>query len=157
MKHFKLVLLALVAGFALSCSSDDNGSNGTSDDMYVNFKLNGELVELIEPATTSSLASVISASEGEGNTLKYIALWMPNEPTLGSHAITLASPSDLDAYTANMEIGNDVFFDAESGTLTVTSIDAEYIEGTFSFTGEHEGTTYTVTEGEFRAYKPENP
>lgn len=157
MKHFRIVLLALVAGFTFSCSSDDNGSSATSDDMYINFKLNGELVEMVDPATISTLSSVIAGDKGEGDMFRYIGLWMPNEPTVGSHAITVSNPSDLDEYTVDVQIGNDISFEAESGTMTITSIDAEYIEGTFSFTGEYEGTTYNVTEGEFRAYKPENP
>ncbi len=151
MKKIKLVFVALLAIITFSCSSDSNSSN--NDATYINFKVNGTQVNLIEPTTLTSLMASISATEDLGADIRSIIFTVPVDVTLGVHAITDASPSDLTAYSVNYALGN-IYVTATSGTMTITSIGAEYMEGTFSFTGVDNGTTYNVTEGTFRAYKP---
>ncbi|HEX8561921.1 MAG TPA: hypothetical protein VF676_02970 [Flavobacterium sp.] len=158
MKNLKITILALVAVISFSCSSDDdnNGSNNGSDDTYVNFKVNGEQIDIIEPATITTLSTVVLATEDNGESMRSIMLRMPNDATEGTHAITLSDSQNLDTYNASVSMDGDTTVEATTGTLTITNIGTEYMEGTFSFTGEANGTTYTITEGEFRAFKPAN-
>jgi hypothetical protein len=151
MKQIKFVLLALVAGLAVSCSSS-SGSNA-NDDTYVKFKVNGTQSNMVDPGTITSLMASISASEDVGQDIRTVIFTIPVNPTVGTHQITNASPSDLTAYSATYMLG-DVNVVATSGTYTITSIGAEYMEGTFSFSGEYAGAYYAITEGTFRAYKP---
>ena len=157
MRKIQFALLALVAVFTLSCSSDDSAPANVpnNDATYINFKVNGVQSNMPEPSTITTLMASISNSEDLGSEIRSIFLTIPVDATVGTHAITDAPPSDLTAYSALYSIG-DVSVDATSGTMNITSIGEEYMEGTFSFTGEFEGTTYTITEGVFRAYKPTN-
>jgi hypothetical protein len=153
MKNFKFILLAIVAILTFSCSSSDSSG---SDSTYIRFKVNGgNQINLVDPATITSLMTSISASEDLGSDIRSIFFTIPVDVTTGAHAITDASGSDLTAYSVDYSLGN-VYVTGTSGTFTITSIGSEYMEGTFSFTGVDSGTgaTYTITEGSFRAYKP---
>jgi hypothetical protein len=157
MKKIQIALLALMTVFTFSCASDDSSSNnnGNNDDTYINFKIDGTQVNMSEPTTITSLMTSISNSQEAGEDFRSIVLTIPVDASVGSHSITDASPSDLTAYSAHYSMG-DVTFDAVTGTMNITSMGEEYMEGTFSFSGEYEGTTYHVTEGTFRSYKPNN-
>ncbi len=158
MQKIKVALLAIMTVFTFSCSSDDDNNNGggqASDETYINFKIDGEQVNMIEPGTITSMMASISASENTGSDIRNINFTIPVDATVGTHALTDASPADLTAYSVQYSYG-DLWFDATSGTFTITSIGEEYMEATFSFTGEYEGVTYNVTDGELRAYKPNN-
>lgn len=153
MKNFKFILLAIVAVLTFSCSSS---SGGSSDSTYIRFKVNGgTLINLVDPGTITSMMASISASEDLGTDIRSIFFTIPVNVTTGAHAITDASGSDLTAYSVDYSFGN-VYVTGTSGTFTITSIGAEYMEGTFSFTGvdSDTGASYTITEGTFRAYKP---
>ena len=152
MKKITLALVALVAILSFSCSSSSS-SGSSSDTTYINFKVNGTQVNLVEPGTITTMMASISATEDVGQDIRSIIFTMPVDATVGAHAITDASGSDLTAYSVNYSLG-DVNVNATSGTFTITSIGAEYMEGTFSCTGTDNGTTYNITEGTFRAYKP---
>jgi hypothetical protein len=44
--------------------------------------------------------------------------------------------------------------DASLGTMVITEVGEDFVEGTFSFSGtNNNGTTATVTNGRFRALK----
>lgn len=106
----------------------------------------------MEPASSTSLKFRISADQGLDDTYRGIALVIPVEYSLGMHTITDA-PSDVDAYEANYSQG-DQTIDGTAGTLNITAINENYIEGTFNFTGEDgDGTPFTVTDGSFRAFR----
>jgi hypothetical protein len=154
MKVFKFALIALFAGVIVSCSSSSNGGSA-NDATYINFKVDGTQVNIIEPGTITTEMANISASEDVGAAIRTIMFTIPVDATVGTHQLTIASGSDLTAYSAEYMLG-DISVVASSGTFTITSIGAEYMEGTFSFTGEDGGTNYEITEGTFRAYKPGN-
>ena len=42
----------------------------------------------------------------------------------------------------------------DSGKVTVTKLDAQWIEGLFSFTGVHEGKSVSVVDGKFKIPNP---
>jgi hypothetical protein len=153
MKIFKFLLIAIVAVLTFSCSSS---SSGSGDSTYIRFKVNGgEQINLVDPGTITSMMASISASEDLGADIRSIFFTIPVNVTTGSYDITDASGSDLTAYSADYSFGN-VYVIATSGTFTITSIGAEYMEGTFNFTGidSDTGAPYTITEGTFRVYKP---
>lgn len=153
MKNLKITFLAIVAIITFSCSSDSSNANGGSDDTYINFKVEGEQFNIIEPSTITSGGAAVMAINIQG---QYMLLTMPIDAGVGTHAITELNSVDHTIYNATYSIDNENAIAATSGTLTITSMGAEYMEGTFSFTGELDGTTYAVTDGEFRAYKPGN-
>lgn len=153
MKKSILSLFVIFSLFACSNDDDSNGNgNGNGDDIFITFKANGTGYTM-EPYTASSGKVDIGGEEGMDDSFRAIRLSLPLDFTTGSH--TIEDSFDLEAYTANYTDGN-VSIDATSGTITITSINNEYIEGTFSFTGEdQEGTTYEITEGSFKTYSVE--
>ncbi|HEY0091429.1 MAG TPA: hypothetical protein VGB43_02990 [Flavobacterium sp.] len=157
MKKIQLAAMAIIALLTFSCSDDNDNPTPVpvNDDTYIEFKINGTQVNMDEPGTITSLMASISATKDEGADIRAIVLTIPVDATEGTHTITDASPSDLTAYSAHYSMG-DVSFNASSGTMVISDIGAEYMEGTFTFTGEYEGVTYNVTEGKFSAYKPNN-
>jgi hypothetical protein len=152
MKVFKFALIALFAGLIVSCSSSSNGGSSTSG-TYIKFKVNGTQSNMTTPNTITSLMASISGAETVGQSIRSIFFTIPKNATVGAHSITDASGSDLTAYSADYMFG-DVSVTATSGTFTITSIGSQYMEGTFSCTGEDAGVNYAITEGTFRVDKP---
>lgn len=153
MKNFKFVLLAIVAVLTFSCSSS---SSGSSDSTYIRFKVNGGAqINLVDPSTITSMMASISASEDLGTDIRSIFFTIPVDATTGTHSITDASGSDLTAYSVDYSFGN-IYVTGASGTFKITSIGAEYMQGTFNFSGvdSDTGATYTITDGTFKVYKP---
>lgn len=154
MKKLSYLFLVLFSISFLGCSSDDDSSGGNDDNsLYIRFTLNGEDYDF-EPETLTSLRTLILGDEDVNNVYTRISLWMPAEPSTGTHTISDDFPSDANLstlYSANVWIGEEVI-DASSGILVITELGDEYVKGTFSFTGTNdEGTTATVTNGSFRA------
>jgi hypothetical protein len=152
MKQIKFALLALIAGLTVSCSSSSS-SGSASDATFINFKVNGTQSNMVDVTTITSLMGSITGSEDVGQDTRTVIFTIPTNPTVGTHQITDASGSDLTAYSATYYFGN-TSVTATSGTYTITAIGAEYMEGTFSFTGDDAGENYAITEGTFRVYKP---
>jgi len=153
MKNLKITFLAIVAIITFSCSDDNNNTNGGSDDTFIKFKVDGDQFNIIEPSTITSGATVVMAINMDG---QYIMLRMPTDAAVGTHTITESNSVDPSSYSADVAIDGDNVISSTTGTLTIDSMGAEYMEGTFSFTGDLNGTAYAITDGEFRAYKPAN-
>ncbi|MCA6422830.1 MAG: hypothetical protein IM568_08450 [Flavobacterium sp.] len=155
MKKLSFLFFVLLSIGIIGCSSDDDSSGGGNQDnsVYIRFTLNGEEYDF-DPETLTSLRTLILGDEEVNNVYTRISLWMPEEPSLGTHTISDDFPSDANLatlYSANVWIGEEVI-DASSGVLVITELGDEYVKGTFSFTGTNdEGTTATVTNGSFRA------
>ncbi len=151
----KILLVIFAATILFACSDDDNsdtnnGGNG-NDEIFITFKANGTSYTM-EPASSTSLKFRVSADQGLNSAYRDITLVMPVEYSLGAHTITDA-PSDLEAYEASYSQG-DVTIDGTSGALTITSLNEDYIEGTFNFTGnDSNGNSFNITDGSFRAYR----
>lgn len=143
-------LFGLLAVFTLiltGCSSDSEGSESGT---YLKFKVNGQSYNY-DPETLISLKRLVRGDQGADATYKSISLWMPEEVTEGTYSFT-DTPSQLDTFNASYSSeGEAVYIDATSGTITITSVTDDYVKGTFSFSGDNEGTTVNVTNGEFRA------
>lgn len=153
MKKLSYVFFVLISLCVISCSSDDNSSNG--DDLFIKFTANGTEYNF-EPATLTSLSRLIMGDREINDVYTRISLWMPVTPVLGSHDITDDFPSDSNIdtlYNANFWLGDDTY-EATSGTFTLTQVSSEYLSGTFSFTATNdEGTTIEITNGSFRAFR----
>lgn len=145
----KRLILSVFAVFVLfACSSDDDGGSNNGGDIFITFKVNGTTYTM-EPYTAASLQVEIGADQGMNDAYRAISLLMPTDFATGSHPIT--DSWEEGTYNASYSHG-DVTIDATSGTLVITSITNDFIQGTFNFTGEDEnGTTYNITEGSFKA------
>lgn len=157
MKKLSFLFFALITISLMGCSSDDDSSGGGNQDntFYLRYTLNGVNYDF-EPETLTSLRTLILGSGTVNSDFSRISLWMPNGATVGTHQITddFVSDDNVDTlYSADVWIGDEVI-DASSGTLVITELGADYVKGTFSFTGTNdEGTTATVTNGTFRAIR----
>ena len=150
MKRAATVLLAVFTAITFSCSSDDDDNNN-NDDSYIAFKVNGIQKEF-DTETLTSQSTLILGFEGSGSTYQAVSLWLPNNATVGTHTIVPNNGSQIDVYSAIYNETFDLQAEATTGTLVITSITENFITGTFSFTGtDSEGTTYNITEGEFKA------
>ena len=144
-------LFALLTVFTLiltGCSSD---SEGSETEIYLKFKVNGQNYNF-DPETLTSMKKLVRGDQGGDNEYKSISLWMPEEVTEGTYSFS-DTPSDLETFNASYSsAGEDIYIDATSGTITITSVTDDYVKGTFSFSGDNEGTTVNVTNGEFKAF-----
>ena len=155
-------LLFMVCAFSfVSCSSDDSAHNEPivnpdpiDTTLYLKFTANDQEYSF-EPETIGSLRKLIMGGKMNNNSYTRLSLWMPKIPTLGVHQFSTATVTDQNIntlYSGDFWLGDDVF-DATSGTINITEMDAEYIKGTFSFTGTTDsGATKTISNGTFRAY-----
>ncbi|MDP2159137.1 MAG: hypothetical protein Q8K02_01535 [Flavobacterium sp.] len=148
-KFFAIPLVVLLFSVFTGCSSDDSSNSNSS--LFIKFTHNGIQYNFEDPFTTTSLSKNIRYFEGSDETFIDISLWMPLVSTTGTFNIT-DSPSDVSTYNASFTLGDDLDVDADSGTITITSVSSDYIQGTFSFSGTtFEGTPVSVTNGSFRA------
>jgi hypothetical protein len=154
MKKIASLLVLGIAALTFSCSSDsDGGNNNNNDELFMNYKVNGVQHNYgeMEMTTLQTLNTLIISLGNEADDFRSLRIFVPNNKTEGAHTVTYA-PSDVDAYQASYGTG-ELSVDGTSGTINITHIDADFIEGTFNFTGVDgtTGDTYTITDGEFRA------
>lgn len=158
MKKLSCLLLVLFSLTFVACSSDDAATpdiNNPDETLFIKYTLNGQAYEF-EPETLTSLQILVRGDGEVSGVYNSISLWMPTEPSIGSHPITDDFPNDANIatlYNANVWVGSEIV-DASSGTLVITEVGEDYVEGTFSFSGtNNNGTTAAVTNGSFRALK----
>ena len=150
-KIFSIFMMAML--LLVSCSKNDDSNDNSNDDVYIKFTVNGQNYNY-NPATGISLKTTFNGGEGVDNTYKFINLSLPNDYATGTYDIVLSDPNDLTTYNAYYEsVGDNIDFEADSGTITITSIGSEYVTGTFNFSGDNNGTTVSVTNGSFRALR----
>ncbi len=152
MKNLSCIFLILFSLTFINCSSDD--SSNDQEEVYLRFTVNGQFQYSYEPETITSLQILIRGDEGMSDTFKSISLWLPTTFTEGSHLINDAPTSDEEAYTANyVSVPDGIDIQAASGTMIITSVSEEFIQGTFEFVGNNNGETITISNGEFKAYR----
>lgn len=151
MKKLSIYFLFCVSLIFVCCSSDDSSDN---QEIYLRFTVNGQFQYSYQPETITSLQVLIKGNEGSNDTFKSIALWLPLTFTEGSHLINDAPTTDEEAYTANyVSVSDDIDIQAASGTMIITNISDDFIQGTFEFVGNNNGETITISDGEFKAYR----
>ncbi|WP_300567919.1 hypothetical protein [Flavobacterium sp.] len=150
MKKLLLLSVSILMVTLTACSGSD--SNDDTPTTFIKFKVDGVAYNY-EVETLTSLKKLITGRVGEGASYREVSLWMPVEPTVGAHTIVDDPSSADDTYTAIYAPNFDNRYDATSGTVTITSIDDNYIKGTFSYTVDTGGTPIVISEGEFIADK----
>ncbi|WP_166921275.1 DUF6252 family protein [Flavobacterium poyangense] len=154
MKNLKRIILFAIAVLALVLSSfscsDEKEEEIVNAKEFIKFKYN-EKSHSYEPELLSSLNINLMGSEGRDDTYKKVSLWLPLNPTVGSHPVVYNLKEMETTYQAtfsyNSEFNN---ANAKSGTITITKVNADEIEGTFTFSGTQNDKTFTVTEGSFK-------
>ncbi len=106
--------------------------------------VNGSSIDIANPTTSKT---IIISLKGINTAGTYTISSTVNPDSLLAYAI--ATGSTTTAYTTGSCAG-------ATGTITVTSISATKIEGTFSFTGKNDGCSMSksVTAGTFRGMFP---
>jgi hypothetical protein len=146
-KIMLLVAVVVTSSLFVNCSSDSSSSDNNT--FYLRCKVDGVLIEFTDPMVINSLAKSISGTNA--TTGKSIFLTLPLNVGTGTHTIT-DEPSNVDSYNGSYsDFNGDNYTDNETGTITITSVNADVIQGTFAFTGDNSGTNIVVTEGKFRA------
>lgn len=108
-------------------------------------KVNG--TEFVE---TEILAVTINGVIGLGAanvSQQSITVGVDEDITPGTYTIT--GNIGIDQVQASYKLNETTTISANSGTVTITSITADRVIGTFSFVAENGGTTYNITEGAF--------
>lgn len=156
MKLFRLTFYSILLSFALfSCSDDDSPSGGS--DTYVRFNANGTDYDFASPSIIQVDGSTTMTINGNdaltnGTITENIQIILPANLSTGSGDVTggILDPGDYKIIYTSEDLNIDRLAPT-TGSINVTSISSEYIEGTFSFSGEQGGTTVTVTNGSFRS------
>lgn len=159
--------LFLSLSFALfSCSGDDdngntnnNNNNNNNSGEYVKAKVDGQSFssstsfDAVAASNPNATTLVVQGSDNSGKAIQLMIMNLNGEGTYnvsnmqnGQALYTIANPFASYSSAAG---------DGASGEIEITHLDADKVEGTFSFTGRkvQEGSTetVTVTQGEFRA------
>ncbi|RZJ42601.1 MAG: hypothetical protein EOO19_13405 [Chryseobacterium sp.] len=138
-----------------SCSSDDSkDENETETETgFIKFKYN-EKSYSYESSFISSLNINVSGSEGMDNTYKRVALWLPSNVKVGSHPVVFDLQNLETTYQASFDFNSEFNnASATSGTINITKVSADRIEGTFNFSGTQNDKPFSVTEGSFSVEK----
>jgi len=153
-KFFALRFLLLIAFVftTVSCSDSESPTlDGVPSGLFIKFRSGGTDYLIQNPTTFDLSNKKIDGLQGSGSDLVSITLYMPLDPTLGTHFMT-DSPSDDDSYGAYFTLGNGtVDILSNAGIITITSITADQISGTFSFSGLNGSAVVEVTNGSFVA------
>jgi hypothetical protein len=155
MRPFILLLLASFTLSIASCSDDTSGP--TLDDTGVTAKVNGRALDMTS-ISSGYLAPryFVSASTGIMPPNENISIDLDSVTAPGTFTIAPATTTVRASYEKRAaSSANDEEYEATSGTITVTEIDAQHAKGSFSFEARLVGgtTTVTVTEGTFSTVK----
>ncbi len=160
MKKLASLVIVLFSLALTSCSSDDSSSTVPPvidepqvEQLHIKFKLNNDQYSF-EPSTLLSLQRNIMGESYVNDVFKGISLWMPVTPTVGTHPITDATPTDANiASLYNVEVWiADTRYPADAGSMIITEVSTEFVKGTFTCSGTDEtGQPFTIINGSFKA------
>ncbi len=147
----RFLLMMVFVFTTISCSNTESPSlDGVPQGLYIQFKSNGTQYTISDPITIELTNKKIDGLQGADASLVSITLYMPLDPTIGTHFMT-ATPSDDDTYGGYFTLGNSVDIISNGGVITITSITSDFITGTFSFSGMNGSAVVEVTNGSFVA------
>lgn len=114
---------------------------------YMRAVINGQKWEATAMSPDVSIPSIVSVNgRKDGSLITFTTSGKPDN---------VGQPRALsDMYTITYFDGNEDFFGAKSGQITVRKLDDNFLEGTFNFTVEENGKKITCTDGEFRIPSP---
>lgn len=157
----KSAFLAMALVVAASCSSDDAGGSGGGSGSFLTSKVDGASFKA-EIMGQSTVVAVRNGNfyqiSGSNADLKNIAIGLFNVTGEGTFEVG----PDTDNVLSYLE--NNVSYDTSNcsgatGTVTITKLTEEKIEGTFSFTGKDDDNCAngkSVTTGKFRGVFMQN-
>jgi hypothetical protein len=146
MKHFKC-LIALIVPLLLLSSCKKSSDTPPAKAAGMSFKVNGTLVKTdsqIAETQNSEKAMVITGLYNNRNSS--VQLYLPSDDAktydvVKDHLI-------LDWYDTQNSFGT--YYTAQSGSVTITSVSATTISGTFQFKASSTaGVEAEITEGQF--------
>lgn len=146
--HAVAAALALTTLFT-SCSDDSDDNKPATPAVGVSWTVDGSNVTASQTQKTVNATDVdITATATSGTSASLVSLTVPK--AVGTYTINSTSVASAD-YTSGNSTGG-AFYSADSGTITVTSLTATNIIGTFSYTATASfgGTgTKNITNGKF--------
>lgn len=147
----RILMMTVFVFITVSCSNSESPTlDGVPQGLYIQFKSNGTQYTISDPITLELSNKKIDGLQGADANLVSITLYMPLDPTIGTHFMT-NTPSDDETYGGYFTLGNSVNILSNPGIITITSITADYISGTFSFSGLNGSAVVEVTNGSFVA------
>lgn len=160
MKHLKLMTTATflfcLALLNFSCSSDDDSSSSEDLETFIRFTVDGTMYEFDDIASAASQNKSINGQNGlsEDEDYGFISIWFPLEMSTGTFDFT-GDFFDEGDYKLRLE-SNPLNVDTEwatGGSVTLDSVDSDFITGTFTATLVNEdGETINLENGEFKAF-----
>ncbi|RZJ66368.1 MAG: hypothetical protein EOO50_09845 [Flavobacterium sp.] len=164
MKNLKIIgrlaFLALAFCFATACSGDDAGGSGGSGSS-LSAKVDGTSfkAQIMGQSTTVALHNgTFYQVTGSTADLKTLTIGLFDVTGPGTFQVG-PDTDNLLAFVENNNSYDTGECDGATGTVTVTVVNEEKIEGTFSFTGKSEEngcSGKTVTEGKFKGVFMQN-
>lgn len=159
-----LAALLVFSAALLSCSDDDGAAAAASlpDGTYIMGKVDGTQFQSSIMGQSTAIATRQGTGDGtlitvQGTAMDTSTLLVATMgiTTTGTYTVDMEDDGTVMAYfSANSNISYDTSdCSGATGTLNITHLDAEKIEGTFSFTGKDDencSNTKAITEGSFR-------
>jgi hypothetical protein len=165
LKTLSRILMAGAAVLAMSCSSSSDGGGGsTPGGTYIKAKVDGTWKQTyniqgvsagVAISTGSGVGRVIqiTGSNDQGGTNAF-AIYLIGINATGDYAVG----PDSDSTLGYLETATNSSWDTSNcpqatGTIHISTINDQKVEGTFSFTGKIDedcSSSKTVTEGSFR-------
>ncbi len=152
--HFvsRIAVVFLLVMTTVSCEDTESpelSNNAIPQGLHIQYRYNGNDYFLPDPVTINSTNKEIDAFSGSGSAINRVTLYMPLDVVPGTYFIT-PNPSDPDTFGAYLLIAsNGIDILADSGIITVTSVTADTIQGTFSFSGMNGSLPINITHGSF--------
>lgn len=155
MRIFKPLLTATIILFTVfclqSCNTDD-GSNNNEPDTYMRFSIDGKAYEFKNIITAESNSITLNGNNGAsitdaGDTR--LTIWLPKGVEKGTFNIENGFDAKYQVSFTSEPLGFDFDF-ANSGTITITAVSSDYIEGTFTTKVVKDNTTVNLTNGSFK-------
>jgi hypothetical protein len=155
MKIASISILLLILPFFTSCSSDDDATNLPSGGTFIRYTVDGVNYEYSNIATAQSAGNTINGEIGDPGDANYtfISIWLPLDLQTGTFTFSGDVFQDGD-YKLNLESNPLNITDewAVSGNVTLETINADVIAGTFTATiFDDDGNSITLENGEFDA------
>lgn len=158
MKKFKITaisILLLSLPFFTSCSSDDDGSNVPGGDTFIRYTVDGVTYEYSNIITAESAGITINGEISNSGDADYsfISIWFPLDLQTGTYSFS-GDPFQDGDYKLNLESNPLNITDewAVSGDITIETVNADVIAGTFTATiFDDDGNSVNMVNGEFDA------
>lgn len=158
MKQIRITLIMVLTIFAMavfqSCSEDDSNESGNAE-TFVRFTIDGTDYELNEVASATSLSLTLTGADGviDSGEFTSLGLFLPLAPVEGTFDVTDFFTDGDHKLTFTSESLDVDFTFADSGSITISSIGEEYIEGSFSgVVTSNSNDQVTISNGSFRGF-----